>query len=180
MKNYILNTELVDKRIISKFHLASQLKAWMDGATYKKYLKLTFTDNTTLTIIIIDNCPGHLTEENRKTMELLDNVVFLLLPKNATSEFQPLDAGYNGVLKYLCRNFTGIRLNNEVAMKNLGIKHDHLFTLERNINQAITFMNLISPMTIQNSFLKTFKNLYRHLKIPFPNLDEKIKERQKE
>ena len=160
-------------------HLRTQSKAWMDGVLFSDYLILYFSNVKNPTILIIDNCPGHVSKENLKLMDTFKNIIFIFLPANSTSLFQAMDVGYNGLLKRFCRTFTSNRSNNVIAMKELKMKHDSPYSLERNLVQFIDAMNSIAPEAVHNSFVEVIQNICIYFNLPFPVQQEEPQKTKK-
>ena len=112
-------------------------------------------------------------------MDTFKNIIFIFLPANSTSLFQAMDVGYNGLLKRFCRTFTPNRSNNVIAMKELKMKHDSPYSLERNLVQFIDAMNSIAPEAVHNSFVEVIQNICIYFNLPFPVQQEEPQKTKK-
>ena len=92
-------------------HVRFQPKAWYDEKTCLawatqrgKEITAEARQNGRDSVLLLDNLPGHATEECRKTLREKSNMVVHLLPAGVTDLVQLVDASFG----YLVKHFAGI------------------------------------------------------------------------
>ncbi len=112
----------------------------------------------------MDNCPSHVSD---KSVENLRKAPFLtvLLPKNATDRFQPMDLAVNAPLKGNMRNLTLNRYNYCILNNISGRNASYLYRWPRTMANFMYAWNSVKPQCVQNGFKRMFRELESYLGI---------------
>lgn len=132
------------------FYYRNNLKAWMNGEFFREWLRkfdASMREENRHILLILDNAPSHVANAVELT-----NIEIIMLPPNATSKIQPMDAG---IIMSFKRRYRRYQLRRAVDSDEAGRRD--LYNVDQ--LQAMRWMRLawneVTPQVIQNCWKHT-------------------------
>ena len=158
IRDLFLHSDVAFQSVLSEAWVARQHKAWMDTQRFIDYVQYLSQNPSKPRVLIMDNCPSHVSKDSRTCLGQAP-MLTILLPKNATDRFQPMDLAVNAPLKAKMRTLTLNRYNFCILRNISGKNASYLYKWTRTIANFMYAWNAVKPQSVQNGFRKMFREL---------------------
>ena len=158
VQSVFLHSPLIREPPITQARVTRQPRAWMDTEGFKGYIQHESQNPSKPRVLIMDNCPSHVSKESVACIEKSPLLCFLL-PKNMTDRLQPMDLAVNAPLKSNMRRITLHRYNYCVTNNTHGREASYLYKWHRTVANYMEAWNSVKPESVQNGFRKMFTEL---------------------
>jgi len=88
VQSVFLGPAIVRQPPITKARVTNQSNAWMDTTGFKDYIQYESENMSRSFVLIMDNCPSHVSKESIACIEK-SPILCITLPKNMTDRLQP-------------------------------------------------------------------------------------------